>query len=148
MSVQKRGDVWVVRWRDETGRPQKTFDRKADADYYDAEVKRRKRLGTLAELDAGSETLDEYVGNTWAKSHTAHLSARTIVYYTDLYDGHISPTLGGTPLRAITPEMIGKWQTTLVRSGVRRPTVQKARTLLGAILQRAHESRRIPANPQ
>jgi integrase len=148
MSVSKRGKVWVVRWREGGQRPQRTFDRKADADLFDAEITRRKRLGTLAQLDAGAETLDDYVEHAWGGSHTAHLSARTLEYYAQLYDFHISPTLGSVALRTITPEMIGFWQTALVRAGVGRPTVQKARTLLGAILQRAFESQRIPFNPQ
>jgi integrase len=149
VTVDKRGDKWVVRWREPGRRPRRTFDNEADAELLAADIIRRKRLGTLALLDAGTEMLDDYVADVWVPSHTAHLAPRTFAYYTDdLYDPHISPTLGKIPLRQITPEMIGAWQATLLRADVGRPTVQKARTLLGAILQRAFESQRIAFNPQ
>ena len=148
MSVQRRGKVWVVRWRDATGRPQRTFDRKADADYYDAEITRRKRLGTLAQVDAGGETLDEYVETTWAPIHAAALADKTRALYTGLYAGHISPTLGAYPLRDLTPEVVGRWQADRLAAGAPVESTRKALTLLGGILQRAVEAGRIASNPQ
>ena len=150
MSVTKRGGKWTVRWYDDGRRGRrryKTFDLKEDAELFDAEVKRRRRLGTLAHIDAGAETLDHYTEHVFTPAHTAHLSPRTLTYYAQLYDFHISPTLGTTPLRMVTPELIGTWQAQLVAAGVGRATVRKAWTLLGQVLQRAFEGQRIPFNP-
>jgi hypothetical protein len=75
MSVQRRvtrrddgskRTSYRVRWKqgrytDADGRERerwhsRTFDRKRDADDFDAELRRRRRLGTLASIDLGTET--------------------------------------------------------------------------------------------
>jgi hypothetical protein len=94
--------MWAVRWRDERGRHRsRVLGRKGDADAFEAEIKRRARLGELAAMDAGRERLDDYVTVTWAPSHAAHLAPRTRQTYTSSYDRHISPRLGDLPLREI-----------------------------------------------
>ena len=99
-------------------------------------------------MDGGRETLDEYVAGTWAKAHAVHLAPRTQELYSSLFDSHISPTLGAMPLREFTPDLIGRWQAALVEDDVPKPSVKKAMTLLGNLLQRAAESGRIASNPQ
>jgi hypothetical protein len=153
MSVERieRQDevVWRVRWRDARGRNRsRVLGRKKDAQAFDAEIKRRKRIGDLATLDAGRETLDEYVTGPWATAHAAHLSPRTRQNYASMYDCHIAPRLGGVPLREIDPELIAAFQGDMLRKGVGHSSIRKSMTLLGAILQRAAESRRVPYNPQ
>jgi integrase len=56
--------------------------------------------------------------------------------------------LAATPLRDLTPEIIGRWQADRLAAGAARERTRKALTLLGGILQRAVEAQRIPANPQ
>jgi integrase len=148
--VERKGAVgWRVRWRDERGRNRaKVLGLKRDAEAFEAEIKRRKRLGELAVMDAGRERLDDYVTATWVRSHAAHLAPRTRQNYASSYDRHISPRLGHVALREIDSETIAAFQGELVRSGVGPQATRKAMTLLGAILQRAAEGRRIPYNPQ
>ena len=105
-------------------------------------------MGTLADLEGGRATLDEYVAETWAPVHAAALAPKTRELYTGLYDGHISPTLGAVPLRELTAEVIGRWQAERLAAGAPVESTRKALTLLGGILQRAVESGRIPANAQ
>ena len=62
--------------------------------------------------------------------------------------GTSRPTLGGYPLRELTPEIIGRWQADRLAAGAPVETTRKALTLLGGILQRAVEAGRIPSNPQ
>ena len=63
MSVEQvaRSDgtkVWRVRWRDEHGRNRsKSLGRKRDAEAFDAEIRRMRRLGELGLMDAGRVTL-------------------------------------------------------------------------------------------
>lgn len=46
MSVVKRNGRYQVKWKEPSGwRRSRTFDRKGDADRFDAEVRRRKALG-------------------------------------------------------------------------------------------------------
>ena len=154
MSVErvkrKSGEtVWRVRWRDARGRNRsRVLGRKRDAEAFDAEIKRRKRTGELAALDAGRETLDEYVAGTWSRAHAAHLGPRTRQTYASTYDLHISPRLGGLRLREIDAEVIAAFQGDLIRAEVGPHAIRKAMTLLGGILQRAAESKRIDFNPQ
>jgi integrase len=122
--------------------------RKRDAITFDAEVKRQKRMGDLSAMDAGRETLDTYVTGTWAAAHAAHLSPRTRQTYASSYDRHISPRLGSSALRDIDPDTLARFQADLIRDEVGPHAVRKAVTLLGGILQRAAESKRIAHNPQ
>ena len=148
MSVQKRDGRWLVRWKEGARHRQRTFDRKRDAELFDAELRRRRQLGSLASLDAGTETLDEYVTGTWAPLYAALLAPTSQALYSLLYDHHISPSLGSMPLRELTPEMIGRWQTDRRAAGAGPEAVRKALTLLGGILQRALEAGRIDRNPR
>lgn len=147
MSIHKAGRRYVVRWREGTANRQRTFDRHGDAKTFESEVRRRRQLGTLTELDAGRETLDEYTTETWGPAHAAHLAPKTRKLYGWLYDSHIGPRVGPLPLCEITPDVIGRLQADLASSGVPPASTAKAMTLLGGILQRAAESRRIPYNP-
>jgi integrase len=147
MSVQKRSaGAWRVRWQEGDRWRSRTFATKRDAVIFDGELRRRRRLGSLASLDAGLETLDAYVSSTWAPTYAALLAPKTQRLYTMLYDVHIAPTLGGVPLRELTPEMIGRWQADRLAAGAGPVSVRKALTLLGGILQRAVESGRVTTN--
>jgi hypothetical protein len=65
----------------------------------------------IVRLDGGTETLDEYVEGTFMPIHVAPLAEKTRRRYAGLYDGYISPGLGGYALRELTePEIIGRWQ--------------------------------------
>jgi hypothetical protein len=45
-----------------------TFKALREAQAFDDEIRRRRRTGELALLDAGRETLDEFVTGTWVRS--------------------------------------------------------------------------------
>jgi integrase len=135
--------VYIVRWREGARNRRRTFDRRHDAELWEAEVRRRRQLGTLHTLDAGRETLDEYVAATFVPTHVATLARATREHYASTYDLHIAPG----PLRGITPESIAHLQAARLRAGAGPVAVRRAMELLGTILQRATESQRIPSNP-
>jgi len=64
--TRKNGEVvWRVRWRDHVGRNRsRELGSKREARAFDDELRRRRRTGELALLDAGRETLDEFVTGT------------------------------------------------------------------------------------
>lgn len=146
-STGKTRTAWRVRWQVGERWESKTFERKADAVDFDADVKRRQRLGTVADLDAGRETLDYYVANTWIPTYAAILAPKTQQSYQYLYATHIQTELGPLTLRDLTPERIDKWQAKRLAAGAGPVAVRKALTLLGNILQRAAEGGRIASNP-
>jgi integrase len=149
MSVQQtRTGFYAVRWREGGRMRSKSFRLKRDAERFDVKVKDAKQTGTLAAIDGGTETLDDYVEHTWTPIHAGTLAPKTRDLYASLYDGHVSPALGGYRLRELTPEVIGRWQADRLAAGAPVETTRKSLTLLGGILQRALESGRIASNPQ
>ncbi len=149
--VRKDGSVvWRVRWR-EGGRGSaersRRFDRKADAQAFEDELRRRKRLGELVGFSGAKETLNHYVAETWAKTHAVTLSKKTAKHYASLYDLHIEPYLGELKLTELSPEAIARWQADRVAAGAGRVAVLQALDLLGSILRRAVEGGRLSRNP-
>ncbi len=149
----KRDDgstVWRVRWRDGgrgSAARSRTFTRKADAQRFEDELRRRRRLGEIGLLVGSQETLDKYVTETWAPTHAVTLAPATAKGYAALYDKHIAPHLGHLKLIEITPEAIARWQADRLADGAGRVSIFKALTVLGSILQRALEAERIARNP-
>jgi integrase len=152
MSVEKvkrtNGDVvWRVRWRQHGRNRARTFSTRRDAADFDAEVRRQRRAGSLAALDAGTETLGDYVTGTWAATHAATLASKTRLHYASLYDHHLGPYLASIALRDISPETIGRWQADRLAAGAGPVAVRHAMDLLGSILEHAFVSGRIAENP-
>lgn len=147
---QDRSVVWQVRWRD-GGRGSRersrVFDRKADAQAFENELLRRRRLGELVDFTGAQETLNVYVADTWAKTHAVTLSRKTAKHYASLYDLHLAPYLGELRLTELTPEVIGRWQAERVAAGAGRVALLHSLDLLGSILQRAVEGGRLARNP-
>ena len=152
MEIQKRvlasGAVrWRVRWRQGERYRSQTFDRKGDAVTFAAEIRRRQQLGTLVSIDSGRGTLLDYVTETWAPAYGSNLARKTQLHYKHLLVKHVLPELGPLELRAITPEMIARWQADRLAAGYGRVAIRHAFDLLGSILQRALEGGQIQANP-
>ena len=147
MSVHRKGTKWAVRYREGDRNRSKTFDKRRDADRFDAEVTRRRQLGELAALDAGRESLDDFVTQTWAPTYAVTLAPKTRQHYANLYDCHISPILGGLSLRELKTERIARWQAERLAAGAGPVAVRQALDLLSTLLQRAVEGERISTNP-
>jgi integrase len=145
--TRKHGVAWRVRWREGDRNRARTFDRKADAVAFEAEIRRGKRAGDLPSLDAGRETLQEFAEEWWRLHAAPNLAPSTRASYAALWDTHVLPRLGAIRLRDLTPEIIVRFRADLTRIGLRNTTVRKVLAILQGVLQRAVEWRRIPANP-
>lgn len=144
---RKRGTGWRVRWRDGTRNRARTFDRKADAVAYEAEVRRRRRAGDLRPLDAGRETLQEFAEEWWRLHALPNLARSTLASYASLWDAHVVPRLGGIPLRELDPLTLTAFRTELAAAGVGTAATRRVMVILQGVLERAVEWQRIPANP-
>lgn len=108
MSVErvkrKRGVVWRVRWRDDSGKARSHIcGSKSDAEVFDAEVTRRKRMGQLAHLDAGTQTVASFAEEAWWPTHVVpNLAPKTQEVYARLFDLHLLPRVGDMALRDVT----------------------------------------------
>ncbi len=156
MSVHRirRGDgryIYEVRWR-EGGRGGKqrsaTFDRRRDADYYEASLRRAKQLGQLgSELLGSNQSLEEFIGEWWEKHAVPVLAPGTLASYVHPIDKWIIPYLGHLRMRELSREAIDGYRASLVAAGAGAPTVNRCLGILQGILQRAVEWRRISGNP-
>jgi integrase len=153
MSVEQvaRSDgtkVWRVRWRDEHGRNRsKTLGRKRDAEAFDAELRRLRRLGELGIMDAGRISLAEF-GQEWLVGYAVpNLEPKTLRTYESLWDRHVLPNIGGVELRQLRPAVLDRFLAQLQRDGLSPASVKKVAGLLQGVLQRAVEWERIAQNP-
>lgn len=139
--------VWRVRWRQAGQNRSKVLGRKRDAEAFDAELRRKRRTGELAALDAGKETLAEFGEEWWKLYAEPNLAATTLKVYAILWDTHVLPRLGALRLCEITPSIITRFRLELEAEGVGRVSIHKAMTLLQGVLQRACEWDRLATNP-
>lgn len=124
------GVVWRVRWREGRRNRSKVLGRKRDAEAFDAELKRRRRTGEIAHLDAGKETLAQFGENWWRLYAEPNLAATTLQVYAAMWDAYVLPQLGALSLRDLTPTVINRFRLELEAAGVGRSAIAKTLTLL------------------
>jgi integrase len=145
--TRKRGTGWRVRWRDGSRNRARTFDRKADAVAFEAEIRRRRLAGDLRGVDAGRETLQELAEEWWQLHALPNLAPATLACYASLWDTHVLPRLGALRLRELDPQTVAWLRAELSGASLSPTSVRKVMVLLQGVLERAVEWGRIPANP-
>jgi integrase len=142
VSVEKRGNVYRVRWREHGRNRSRTFARRRDAELFDSEKRREKALGLTLIRD--DRTLEEYA-ETWREHR--RVSPQTAGIYDHQLDRRIAPWLGHLPVRELDPPTIKDWIARLRRDGVGAPSILKATTVLSAIMRDAVEDGLLAVNP-
>ena len=148
MSVEKRGRKYRVRFRDASGSNRaRTFDRKADADAFDLELRRARQMGPeLAQrLLLRPATLREFVDGGF-RAHAVGLTPDTRRHYRWALENHLGELLD-EPLTALGVPRLRWHQQYLLDHGRTPSTVRQAMTRLSGILTVAVEDGEIPANP-
>jgi integrase len=147
MATQK-GKSWKVRWREGDRARSATFDSKRDALDFDAEIRRRKRIGTLAELDAGKQTIAEFAEKDWWPLHAERdLARRTREVYAYVFDAHLLGRVGGIELRAFTAQDGARLRAELEGAGVGPAATRKALMVLQGIFTHAVRWGHLQVNP-
>jgi integrase len=156
MSIERRtrGDgrsVYVVRWYESgrgSTRRKRTFDRRRDAELFDASLRRARQLGQLASEVIGSNAmLEEFLVEWWDTYAVTHLRPSTLATYATLLDRWIVPYLGRKRLRDITRQTIDAYCAQLRVDGAGVPTINRTLGLLQGAFHRAVEWRRLAWNP-
>jgi integrase len=143
-----RKDGWKVRYRDAAGRARaQNFDRKDDAEAFDLEVRRRRRLGTLADLDQGRELLSDFVAEWWRTYAQPNLAESTRRRYAEIWDLHLLDRVGNYKLRDLTPARVEELRAELEAARVGAATIRKGMFLLQAVMSRAVIRGAVPMNP-
>jgi hypothetical protein len=156
MSIERlrRSDgrsAYVVR-RYESGRGstrrKRTFDRRRDAELFEASLRRARQLGQLASEVIGSNaTLEEFLVEWWDTYAVTHLRPSTLATYTTLLDKWIVPYLGRKRLRDVTRQTVDSYCAQIRVDGAGAPTVNRTLGLLQGVFHRAVEWRRLAWNP-
>jgi integrase len=139
--------MWLVDYRDGNGKRRfKTFDKKKDADQYDARSRVEVIDGTHV-ADSASVTVKE-AGELWLKSAEANnLEWTTIEQYRQHLKLHIIPLIGTTKLSKLTAPVVRAFTDRLQENG-RSPTLAKyVKRSLGTLLADAQERGLAIRNP-
>ncbi len=97
--------TWKIRWRKAGSNRSRSFDRRADAKAFEAELRRRRQLGALAVqqlTERGGPTLGEWVELRWALEHRVDARAVHGHRYANCYAVHIAPTLDTVPANPVS----------------------------------------------
>lgn len=125
----------------------KTLGRKRDAEVFDAEIRRLRRLGELGIMDAGRISLAEF-GQEWLVAYAVpNLEPKTLRTYESLWDRHVLPNIGAVELRQLRPAVLDRYLAQRQRDGLSPASVKKIAGMLQGVLQRAVEWERIAQNP-
>jgi integrase len=145
MSVRKRewttdkGErkaAWVVDYRSHGQRKLKTFDKKRDADHYNAKVKTEIAAGIHS---AGKTTVAE-AGELWLRSREdAGRERATIVTYTEHLKLHIDPFIGNVRLADLTLPRVRRFEDQLREGGRSPKMVRRILVSLSSILSDAQD---------
>jgi integrase len=141
---------WRVCWREggrDSQQRQRTFDRKRDAEDFDREVKRRKRLGELALWEHRNQTVRELAREWWAKYAVPNLAELTLDGYEPVLSKHVVRRLGGHRVGEVTPEVVADFRAQLERSGVGRHAVRISLVVLQAMFKQAGAWGWVATNP-
>ena len=144
---RKGGARWEVRYREGRRNRSRVFDRKKDAVAFETEVKRRKRLGALAELNAGEERLSDFAQKWWRLHAKPNLAPSTLKSYASVWDLHVLPHLGDHELRQITPEVVANLRADLDAADVGPATVRRALFVLQSVMRLAALQSMVQSNP-
>jgi hypothetical protein len=144
---RKHGYVWEVRYREGGRHRSRTFDRKTDAEDFQAEVRRRKRLGTISHLHAGEALLADFGVEWWRIHARPNLERSTLRRYSQVWDKHVLPRLGVYRLQELTPEVVADFRAELSERGVGDATVRKAMFMLQGVMGLAVLHGHIASNP-
>ena len=148
VQVTKRLDrgKWAVRWREGNQRPNRSFERKADAEAFAKAIERRLSMGGV-DPDAGAMSLAEFVEEYWRVYAIPNLSARTRTAYAGVWERHLRARIGALALRDVTPSVVENVRMDLHAAGVGDPTIIKALGFLQGVFKRAVVRGKVTANP-
>lgn len=139
---------YSVRWIDATGAKRRnSFESIDDARDFLATVQLSRRRGTLAELDRGQRTLNDFIDEWWRLYAVPNLEPKTLEVYATLWNRHGRPRLGHHELRGITPKVVAAFRRDLESEAVGPQAIRKTMTILQGVFSRAVEWEEVPANP-
>lgn len=129
---RKSNGRWELRWREAGRYRSRTFDRKQDAQTFDANRRVRKQLGHAAIPQ--DLPLRDFTKTYWRLHAVPNLAEPTRDLYARALQNHIIPRLGDYGVRELSPKRIVRFREELERAGLGTATVRKCMAILQGIL--------------
>ena len=107
---------YQVRYRDGHRHKAKSFDRKSDANAFDARVRLEKQTRGMVTVEQGKTTLAVHTHRWWETHAKPNLTDGTRTQYKSLYNRLVQAQLGNIELRQLTPMVLIEWQAGLSRN--------------------------------
>ncbi|MBF8186368.1 tyrosine-type recombinase/integrase family protein [Nonomuraea sp. K274] len=150
--TEERNGRWRVRWRlpagnyasatyDEYGAP---FPDEESARAYGLNMEADIRRGIYKDPRAEQLTFREYAED-WYRN--LDLERSTTQSYRRMLRGHIMAAFGHLALVNITPDIVNRWERSVVAAGYAISTARTARAVLSSVLDDARRAGRIASNP-
>lgn len=150
MSIDRRHQNgrtrWDVRWREEGRQRSRTFDRRQDAERFEADTRRRVQLGAFGPGEPSRMTVREWVEVWWSRGE-ARWARSTRLHRAAILDKWITPRLDGARLCDLAPARLREWQAGIRADGCSAKQANQALRVLSAILGAAVEDDLLPSNP-
>ena len=143
MSIHRRDGGYIVRWRDGTRQRSKRFDRKRDAQAFEAQQKTAIQSNSYTKPERARIHLSQLAEEWFA---TRQVSERTLHDYREIWRNTIEPTWGQVRLELIKPDAINSWISSLSKQ-YSPARVTKAFTVFKQILDLAVMGERLSTNP-
>ena len=121
------------------------FEHKADAEAWRDEIKRKKRLGELANPKLADATVGER-GEQWLENALLRAKESTRRKYRQLWERQVAPTWADVRVSRVLNSNVQTWVTALSKQ-YGGGTVRDALSILRRILETAVKDRAIPWNP-
>lgn len=148
MSIHKRttkqGVRWDVRYRVYGRQISRAFPTKAEAQSFDEEQRRHKRMGAFAPQEPSSETLESFMLR-WFEQ--AQWRATTRTTYAGYVDKWIVPAIGHIPLRDLGRARVRQFRSDIMRLGSPATNTNNVMRVLSAAMSAAVDEGMIPLNP-
>jgi integrase len=146
--VRKSGVVWRVRWRDDQGGAHsRVLGSKRDAELFDADVTRRKRMGDLIRMDAGQQSFAKLAEEWWSVHAVPNLAEYTRETYATIFDKHLLPRLGSMAIRDVTFPVVARMSAAMRAEGAGPAVTRKAMSIGQSIFGYALASGYVQVNP-
>ena len=135
-SIDKRNGRWRARYRDKAGRSRcKTFDRKADARAFLADVEHDMRRGEWIDPKLARIPFEQWADRWWAT--TTKLRPTTRRGYWGILQRHVRPYFEGWPLSEITYMDVEEFIAHLLAEGLSPKHARDCVSVLSLVLKAA-----------
>lgn len=150
MSIHRRthasGASYVVRYRDAGRNRSRAFRTKRDAQAFEAEVTRRKRMGAHAPAEPSEMPLEDFLAR-WIATAGPTWAGTTLKRRAPMLDKWVVPYLGDVPLRELGRARVKEYRAEIVRDGSPPTNTNNVLRVLSSAMSAAADEGLIPANP-